>query len=72
MCRYLALDCNERSGHQARELKSVYIDSPATVVRLVFHNCHCNDFNAYNQVEYETKANSFRVDPYSVTALRMH
>ncbi|KAG0555358.1 hypothetical protein KC19_12G163700 [Ceratodon purpureus] len=47
---YLALDCNERSGHQARELKSVYIDSPATVVRLVFHNCHCNDYNAYNQV----------------------
>nr|XP_024357275.1 uncharacterized protein LOC112273107 isoform X2 [Physcomitrium patens] len=47
---YLALDCNERSGHQARELKGVYIDSPATVVRLVFHNCHVNNFNVYNQV----------------------
>ena len=58
-CSYLALDCNKRSGHQARELKNVYIDSPATVVRLVFHNCHCNEYNAYNQVGCQTKFTYF-------------
>jgi hypothetical protein len=48
--RYLSLDPNDRSGHQARELKSIFIDSPATVVRLVFHNCYSNKLNTYSQV----------------------
>jgi hypothetical protein len=47
---YLSLDPNDRSGHQARELKSIFIDSPATVVRLVFHNCYSNKLNTYSQV----------------------
>ncbi|CAM6088000.1 unnamed protein product [Calypogeia fissa] len=47
---YLSLDPNDRSGHQARELKSIQVDSPAAVVRLVLHNCYTNKLNIYNQV----------------------
>jgi len=34
---YLSLDPNERSGFQARELKSVYVDSLAVILKLIFH-----------------------------------
>ncbi|BBN12830.1 centrosomal protein CEP104 [Marchantia polymorpha subsp. ruderalis] len=47
---YLSLDPNDRSGHQARELKSIHVDAPAAVIRLVLHNCYNNKLNAYNQV----------------------
>ncbi|CAM6084497.1 unnamed protein product [Calypogeia fissa] len=47
---YLSLDPNDRSGHQARELKSIHVDSPAAVVRLVLHHCYSNKLNVYNQV----------------------
>lgn len=53
--RYLSLDPNERSGHQARELKSIYVDSPAAIVRLVLHNCYTNKLNCYNQVSFLQK-----------------
>ena len=36
--------------HQARELKSVQVDAPALLVRLVVTACHANKFNTYNQV----------------------
>ena len=32
---YLSLDSNEQSGYQARELKSVYIDTPCQYLKLV-------------------------------------
>jgi centrosomal protein CEP104 len=45
---YLSLDSNERSGYQARELKSVYIDSMALLFKLVLQKCHLNNFNTFN------------------------
>ena len=47
---YLSLDSNERSGFQARELKSVYVDSLALLLKVVFHKCHVNKCNLFNQV----------------------
>ena len=45
---YLSLDSNERSQFQARELKSVYVDSVTLLLKLVFHRCHVNKFNLHN------------------------
>lgn len=47
---YLSFDSNERSGHQARELKSVHVSVDAAALRLVVHRCHVNKLNIYNQV----------------------
>jgi len=47
---YLSFDSNERSNHQARELKSVHVNVPALFIRLVVHRCHVNKLNIYNQV----------------------
>ncbi|CAE7156485.1 CEP104, partial [Symbiodinium pilosum] len=47
---YLSLDSNERSQFQARELKSVYVDVVAQFLRILFHKCHINRYNALNQV----------------------
>ena len=47
---YLSFDANERSGHQARELKSVHVSIDAAALRLVVHRCHVNKLNIYNQV----------------------
>lgn len=44
------MDSNERSGYQARELKSVYIDSMAMLFKIVLQKCHLNNFNTFNQV----------------------
>ena len=46
---YLSFDSNERSSHQARELKSVHVNVPALLIRLVIHRCHVNKLNIYNQ-----------------------
>ena len=47
---YLSFDNNERSGHQARELKSVHVSTPAFLLKLVVQRCHTNRLNIYNQV----------------------
>ncbi|KAM3137982.1 hypothetical protein pb186bvf_009877 [Paramecium bursaria] len=47
---YLSLDTNERGGFQARELKSVYIDTPALYMKFLFQKCHINKFNLFNQI----------------------
>jgi hypothetical protein len=47
---YLSFDSNERSNHQARELKSVHVSVEAQLVRLLIHRCHVNKLNIYNQV----------------------
>jgi len=47
---HLSFDSNERSGHQARELKSVHVNTTATVFKLVVQRCHINKLNIYNQV----------------------
>ena len=45
---YLSLDSNERGGYQARELKSVYVDTPCLFMKFVFQKCYVNKFNLFN------------------------
>ena len=47
---YLSFNSNEGSGHQARELKSVRLNTEAYLLRLVIQRCHTNKLNIYNQV----------------------
>jgi len=47
---YLSLDSNERSAFKARELKSVYLKKRGAFLKLLFHRCHINSLNLYNQV----------------------
>jgi centrosomal protein CEP104 len=47
---YLSFDSNERSNYQARELKTVHVNTQAYFVRLVVHRCHMNKLNLYSQV----------------------
>ena len=44
------MDSNEKSGFQARELKSVFVDSITLLLKIVFHRCYVNKYNLYNQV----------------------
>ncbi|EAR95577.1 centrosomal protein, putative (macronuclear) [Tetrahymena thermophila SB210] len=47
---YLSLDSNEKTGFKSRELKSVYVDSPALYLKLSFHKNHNNKYNTFNQI----------------------
>ena len=47
---YLSLDNNEKSGFQARELKSVFIDIKALFLKLSMNKCHVNKYNMFNQI----------------------
>jgi len=47
---YLSLDNNEKSGFQARELKSVFIDTKALYLKIALNKCHVNKYNMFNQV----------------------
>ena len=49
---HFSLDSNERSGYQARELKTVYVPraTEGTYLKLVLHKCHINEHNLYNQL----------------------
>mmetsp|Transcript_9562 Transcript_9562/g.20172 ORF Transcript_9562/g.20172 Transcript_9562/m.20172 type:complete len:660 (+) Transcript_9562:182-2161(+) len=47
---YITLADPEKSGFQARELKSVPIDKSADFVQLVLQGCHENPHNVHNQV----------------------
>ena len=49
---FLSFDKNERSGYQARELKSVHVNATAYLLRLVVHRCHPNKLNTDDQVCY--------------------
>ena len=46
---FLSFDKNERSGYQARELKSVHVNATAYLLRLVVHACHPNKLNTDSQ-----------------------
>ena len=41
---------------QARELKSVHVNVPGSMLRLVIHKAHVNKLNIYNQVRGLGKA----------------
>ena len=47
---YLAFDSNQKSQYQARELKSVYTDCVALLLKIVCREPHSNEFNLFNQV----------------------
>ena len=47
---HLSFDSNEKSGHQARELKSVHVSTDALLLKITLHRCHVNRLNIYNQV----------------------
>ena len=49
---HFSLDSNERSGYQARELKTVYVPraTEGKYLKLVLHKCHVNEHNLYNQI----------------------
>ena len=49
---HFSLDSNERSGFQARELKTVYVPraSEGCFLKLLLHRCHVNEHNLYNQL----------------------
>ena len=49
---HTSLDSNERSGHGARELRSVRIDAAAGLLRLQLQRCHINALNPGNQVRF--------------------
>uniref|UniRef100_A0AAQ4QJ10 Centrosomal protein of 104 kDa n=1 Tax=Gasterosteus aculeatus aculeatus TaxID=481459 RepID=A0AAQ4QJ10_GASAC len=47
---YVSLSENEKTGFQARELKSVHVDAIGTYLRITFHRNHVNHHNHHNQV----------------------
>jgi len=47
---HLSMDDNQRSGHRAQELKSVFVDSTGRWLKLKFHKCYINKYNLYNQI----------------------
>ena len=59
---YLSFNSNERTGHQARELKSVKVHSDAYLLRLVVQRCHTNKLNIYNQVSKESVPEAVEAD----------
>lgn len=47
---YFSFDPNERSRHEARELKSVHLNTLAAALRVVVHAPIGNNLNVYNQI----------------------
>ena len=47
---YFPLSPNEESGFQARELKTVYLNTSSQFMKIVFHKPHINSLNVFNQV----------------------
>jgi centrosomal protein CEP104 len=46
---HFSLNNNERTNFQARELKTVYVDVFCQFLKFVFHKCHLNKSNIFNQ-----------------------
>ena len=57
---FLSFDSNERSGHRARELKSVHLDAPACALRLAVHRCHASTLNPSGQVLHTSNLNNLK------------
>jgi cell division septum initiation protein DivIVA len=47
---YMSIDSNEKSNYQARELKTVFVDSLGQYLKLILNQNHPNHLNMYNQV----------------------
>lgn len=50
---HVDLSDNERTGQQARELKSVRVDAMGLYVKLSLHKNYYHQRNTYNQVIYQ-------------------
>jgi centrosomal protein CEP104 len=47
---YMSIDSNEKSNYQARELKTVFVDSFGQYLKLILNENHHNHLNIFNQV----------------------
>lgn len=47
---HISFDSNERTNYSARELKSVYVDFFAYLLKLQINKCYVNKFNSFKQV----------------------
>jgi hypothetical protein len=47
---HTGFDPNQRSGHRAREVKKVHVDTTAHFLKLLFHQPHANGLNPAQQV----------------------
>jgi centrosomal protein CEP104 len=79
------LDPNQKSGYQARELKSVFIDAKAYYLKIALHKCHANQLNMFNQVgliainvlgdeldeKYTKREDHFEMDPQTTEKLKI-
>jgi centrosomal protein CEP104 len=71
---FLTFDSNERSAFQARELKSVYVDTPCLTMKILMHKCHSNKHNMFNQIGlillnfYGEPLSGFLTDPMTMDA----
>ena len=79
------MDDNQRSGHRAQELKSVFIDATGRWLKLKFQKCYINKYNLYNQVgivainalgeaghKDGTELNGTSSDPFAASATTSH
>ncbi|CAI2386316.1 unnamed protein product [Moneuplotes crassus] len=48
------LDNNSKSNFQARESKSVYLDTECQYLKFVLSQCHVNKYNIFNQVSIQS------------------
>jgi hypothetical protein len=49
-----SLDDNSKSNFQARESKSVYLDTECQYLKFGFSQCHLNKYNIFNQVSVQS------------------
>ncbi|CAI2386351.1 unnamed protein product [Moneuplotes crassus] len=49
-----SLDENSKSNYQARESKSVYLDTECQYLKFIFSQCHVNRYNIFNQVSVQS------------------
>ncbi|KAI8914250.1 hypothetical protein EDD86DRAFT_198858 [Gorgonomyces haynaldii] len=47
---YISMGDNKDKDYKVRELKTIHVDCVAKSLQLVFHKCHVNHLNLYNQV----------------------
>ncbi|KAJ3585944.1 hypothetical protein NHX12_012351 [Muraenolepis orangiensis] len=50
---YVSLSDNQKTGHKARELKSIHVNAVGTYLRVTLHRNHANRYNYYNQPSRE-------------------
>lgn len=49
-----SLDDNSKSNFQARESKSVYLDTECQYLKFILSQCHVNKYNIFNQISIQS------------------